>query len=422
MPIKFDDILSNMEIYGEQVISPVLMDYVEWVLEQAQKKGLHRLYFLARDGHILQQIAKKICNRRELNIECRYLYCSRFALRTAEYHLLSKEEILAMIGENSVECTPRIILERSHITEEQITAIARACNIDDLDKPIRDSERRTLVEQLGMSELFWEFLQQESQNTYANAMAYFEQEELLKGDVVIVDSGWSGSMQRSLGRLLHSEGFVGRLEGFYFGMYLAPQSPGDGVYNTFYFNHQRKLADKAWFNNNLFECMLAAPHGMTLGYEKHNNTMGPLLREKRSPEEIALVVAQETGILRYADDYLSEEGKCVLRTKRLSHCRELLRRCMVHPTRAEVLLLGNYRFCDDTTEGYFLPLARAEKLRVLNTRLLPIRVFRRLSHGRFFAYYPFVWYYGSVVGAPKWLQPLYRWNEFLWECVRLSRR
>ena len=94
---------------------------------------------------------------------------------------------------------------------------------------------------------------------------------------------------------------------------------------------------------------------------------------------------------------------------------------MVHPTLAQVELLGHFKFCDDSTEGYFYPLARVESMRTLNTRLLPIRVLRKLSKGRLFPYHPFVWYYGSVVGAPKWLQPLYRWNEFLWECVRLSR-
>lgn len=421
MPIKFEETLSAMETYGEQVIAPILVEYVEWVLEQVQMQGLPRLYFLARDGHILHRIAENICQARGLPIECRYLYCSRFALRTAGYILLSKEETLSMVGENCVQCTPRVLLERCHLTKEQMTSLANACDCEDLEALLSEGERLALVEKLQNTPLFWEYLQGEGRKAYDQAIAYFEQEGLLTGDVAIVDSGWSGSMQRSLGQLLRSKDFAGRLEGFYFGMYQSPKCAEDGIYHTFYFNRQGKLSDKAWFNNNLLECMLAAPHGMTVGYEEQDGIMVPLLREKRNLKELALVTAQETGILRYAEDNLSQASQPVSQTQRLCRCRKQLRRCMVHPTLDEVELLGNYQFCDDTTEGYFLPLARAESLRTLNTRLLPMRVLKKLSRGRFFSYHPFVWYYGAVVGAPKWLQPLYRWNEFLWECVRLSR-
>lgn len=420
MPIRYEETQSSMETYAEQVIAPVLVDYVEWVLENAQSQGIQRLYFLARDGYILKKIAEEICIKRKLSISCRYLYCSRYALRTASYPLLSHEEVLSIVGEGCVRCTTRVLLERSCLTKDQISQIAECCDCRDLDALLREDERHAFIEKLREMPIFWESLQQESQKAYDNAMAYFEQEGLLAGDVTVVDSGWSGSMQRSLGYLLRSKEFSFRLEGFYFGMYQAPRRVEDGIYHTFYFNHHGKISDKAWFNNNLFECMLAAPHGMTVGYEEQCGKMVPLLREKRGSEELELVKAQETGILRYAQGHLSSLSQPT-QEDRLSRCRKMLRRCMVHPTVTEVELLGHFQFCDDATEGYFYPLVRAENMRTLNTRLLPMRVLRKLSRGRFFPYHPFVWYCGSVVGAPKWLQPLYRWNEFLWECVRLSR-
>lgn len=420
MPTKFEQTLCDMETYGEQVVAPILMDYVAWVLEQAQAQGLHRLFFLARDGHILQKLAALLCQQRGLSIECRYLYCSRFALRTAAYHLMTKEQILSIVGEKCVKCTTRVLFERSNLTQEQMDILAKGCRCEELDTPLSAQARLSLVKLLGDSPLYWSHLKGNAAKAYDNAMAYFQQEGLLDDDVAVVDSGWSGSMQRSLGQLLRSKGFSHRLEGFYFGMYLSPQNSVDGVYHAFYFNRQGKLSDKAWFNNNFFECMLAAPHGMTVGYEEQGGKMVPLLREKRDRDELALVEAQEAGILRYAQGHLSPLSQ-MTQGERLRRCRKELRRCMVHPTVAEVELLGHFQFCDDATEGYFYPLARAERLRTLNTRLLPVRALRKLSRGRLFPYHPFVWYYGSVVGAPKWLQPLYRWNEFLWECVRLSR-
>lgn len=422
MPTKFEEICSAIGEYGQQVIAPILVDYVEWVLEKTQSRGIQRLYFLARDGHILKEIAEHICDKRQLSVSCRYLYCSRYALRTASYPLLSQEEVLSMVGEGCVRCTPRVLLERSHLTEDQVRQVAECCGCNDLDALLQESERRSFIEKLKKTPLFWESLQQESQKAHDNAMAYFEQEGLLTGDVAIVDSGWSGSMQRSLGQLLRSKGFAGHLDGFYFGMYQSPKGVEDGSYHTFYFNRQGKLSDKAWFNNNVFECMLAAPHGMTVGYKEKEGQMVPLLREKRAVEELALVEAQEAGILRYVAGYLQSCDEPTPQKDRLFRCRKWLRRCMVHPTAAEIEFLGNYQFCDDATEGYFLPLAQAECPRVLNSRLLLVRVLQKLSHGRYCSYQPFVWYYGAVVGAPKWLQPMYRWNEFLWEWIRLSRK
>ena len=45
---------------GTAVVGPILSAYVFWVLEQARKAGVERLYFLARDGYILRKIAQEL--------------------------------------------------------------------------------------------------------------------------------------------------------------------------------------------------------------------------------------------------------------------------------------------------------------------------------------------------------------------------
>ena len=72
----------------KEFVGPILFDYVWWILYQAQQRGIQRLYFLARDGYLLREIAQQFCARFGLKIECRYLYCSRAALRMPSYHLL----------------------------------------------------------------------------------------------------------------------------------------------------------------------------------------------------------------------------------------------------------------------------------------------------------------------------------------------
>lgn len=61
-------------IFG--VIVPFLLAYVQWVLDDAHRRGIERLYFVARDGEILFKIAKEL-NHEDMDL--RYLYGSRRA-------------------------------------------------------------------------------------------------------------------------------------------------------------------------------------------------------------------------------------------------------------------------------------------------------------------------------------------------------
>ena len=57
----------------QKFVGPMLLNYVWWILHQAHQKGLQRLYFLARDGYLLREIALQFCAQFGLKIECRYL-------------------------------------------------------------------------------------------------------------------------------------------------------------------------------------------------------------------------------------------------------------------------------------------------------------------------------------------------------------
>jgi len=50
------------------VAGPILAAYVLWVLNNAQREGISRLYFVARDGEILYLIAQRLCERLGLNV------------------------------------------------------------------------------------------------------------------------------------------------------------------------------------------------------------------------------------------------------------------------------------------------------------------------------------------------------------------
>lgn len=74
----------NTSLYevSREHTAPVLLDYVQWVLKEAQARNITTLYFLARDGFVLREIAERVCMKDRIPIHCRYLYCSRASLRS----------------------------------------------------------------------------------------------------------------------------------------------------------------------------------------------------------------------------------------------------------------------------------------------------------------------------------------------------
>ena len=100
---SYKKIQSEKEIY-ECVLAPTLYEFVLWVLQEALQSGKKRLYFLARDGYQMYLAARQLCKQYNLDIECRYLKVSRYAVRVPEYHLLG-ERCLERICVGGIDVT-----------------------------------------------------------------------------------------------------------------------------------------------------------------------------------------------------------------------------------------------------------------------------------------------------------------------------
>ena len=73
-------------VVSTHVLAPVLDGLVRWLLREAVRSGRRRLYFLARDGYAPYQAASRYCAQYAIPLDCRYLSCSRYALRIPLFH------------------------------------------------------------------------------------------------------------------------------------------------------------------------------------------------------------------------------------------------------------------------------------------------------------------------------------------------
>lgn len=409
-----------MENLTERFSGPLLFSYVWWVLHQALQMQIGRLYFLARDGCLLREIAEQFCRKYHLPIECRYLYCSRTALRMPCYHLIGEEAYdLLLLGGYQVSL--HSLLDRAELGDGERQAVYRECGLADRDEDalLQKKELAAVRDLLRGSKIYRQAVASRSREAYPAAIGYLRQEGLFDGGMVaIVDSGWTGSMQRSLRQLLQSGGYSGEITGFYFGMYAAPKSLEDGAYLTWFFSGKTDLLRKIPFNNNLFECLLSAPHGMTAGYREEGGVYVPECRPCTAAYA-QKVRKQMDDVLRFTQKKLDTEAFDRFHAGQLrKESEKIIFRYMAHPKREEASALGEYFFCDDVTDGYFLHLADASQTAALKNYAILPRVYRKLAGRSAKAAAELYWPYGVAAFLPPVRRMWYRWNIYLWELLR----
>lgn len=401
---------------------PVIFSYVWWIMHEAVKRGIKRLYFLARDGYTLLKIAQLFCERFKLDIECRYLYCSRKALRMPTFFFIGNEtfDLLFQWGNH---VTLRTVLLRADLTAEERKNVYVECGLDGVDENRRLSKKEFTELSIILRDCksLRSYIDNKSKSACDTAVGYFRQEGLFDQKLVaIVDSGWTGSMQRSLRQLLEfARPITTQLVGFYFGMYSKPQSTKDGEYLTWYFNSDQKISNKVFFNNNLFECLLAAPHGMTDGYMFQSGVFCPRLINEPLDEIKNYIKYQSEILCDFAAEKLIDTDFIEFpASKLLRITKKKLKKYMCYPRRMESEYYRHFLFCDDSTDLYLSPLVSEQEIYQLKNYIFLKRLinkFRKTSGDMATELY---WPYGTVSYLPIPLREWYRINILLWDFIK----
>lgn len=348
------------ELYWH-VFAPVMVEYIEWVLREAVSSGKKRLYFLARDGYPMYLVADALCRKRNLDLECRYLKVSRYALRVPCFFLRG-EACLDWICVDGIEVTFKKVMKRAALSESEMMEVAYQLGYGGrMNRKLERQELFALKRQLQELSYFFECVYAHSRPAYANAIGYLTQEGLMEEvPYALVDSGWTGTLQQTLETLLNSGKPGKKLEGYYFGLYELPLGKRK-YYHAFYFAPEADIRKKVHFSNCLFEAVFSAPEPMTLGYERQGTKFVPVAGAQENPNRERM--ERNAAYLRqYVKCYLEDAAlneKCRTETcpdagKRSGDTgglvEELLSRFMGEPEAFETALYGNFLFSDDVQE------------------------------------------------------------------------
>lgn len=343
------------------VLGPVIHGYVLWLLSSAVKDGIQRLYFLARDGYLPYRIAQEICRELDLPVECRYFYCSRAALRVPMYHR-DIPGALDHICRGGMNVTPERILLRAGLDPERAGELFPQLVLPwDWDEVIPYARLGEVRELLGKNEIFLEAMCNASSKVFPAIHGFFRQSGILEpGRFAIVDSGWTGTMQRSIRDICEACAGRAELTGYYFGLYHLPEGSNRDRYSSFFFSPEQGLWNKVQFNNNLFEVVFSAPHGTCMGYRMNGGIAEAVLGEPR---------AEIVGYIRDFEGQMTELTCALLKDLTSSKIAKisieplqamnlgLLRRFMCNPTPQEAEAFGTLPFSDELQDAGIRELA-----------------------------------------------------------------
>lgn len=411
---------AEMKSYAERVTGPIVYAYVDWVISEAVRRGITRLWFLARDGYLPYLVAREICRARGIALECRYFYCSRSSLRSSSYHLVDDDELSSYMFTRGYQTSAYTLFARLGVGEEKRRELLLRANIECADTPLGERDFSELCKCVRADAEIFEGLRASARDEYPRTVSYMRRVGFLEQDrVCIVDSGWTGSIQRSLRILLDSLGYGGKIIGFYFGMYRDGRAE-DGEYLTYYFSSRKGLFRRVFFNNNVFESMLSAPHPMTRGYAMYGGVSTPLFACDHDPYMLGLISSQISGVLAFCKRINVETPR---KRKAEINRRAVFRKArsvMVFPRCSEVRLFSRFYFCDDFTEQYKASLAdESMKSRLRDNMLIPrvmSRILRRRKYGS-----ELFWSYGVVAYLPAYQRPWYRMNLLAWDFIKALR-
>lgn len=248
----------------------ILYPYVRWLLEDSTAQGIQRLYFIARDGYVLKELADVLIGQNGYPIETYYIYGSRIAWRIPKEENLQQE--IWDIYERSFQ--DRImglqdLADFFQISDDELKVYISAGMLEN-NKVWSISDVKFIIKNLMFHKKFMQLLQKKYKEKRQLLTIYLQQEvDTSNEKFAFVDLAGSGFTQECLARVMRKY-YGGAIHNYFFRRDFV--GAGEGTSHVFYPIHVPYFV--------LLEMMCRAPHGQTIGYQlRENGKVEPVFSE-----------------------------------------------------------------------------------------------------------------------------------------------
>jgi hypothetical protein len=209
-----DEDRAGMVKVAAGVVGPLLLGYVFWIIDDARRRGLERLYFLARDGQILTSLANKVLAWAGLDMRAVYMMASRRAFYMPSLPAQAGPAIEQVIAEGLTKPVD-VFLDELDFDAAEVGELIRAKGLPPSGLV---GDAREVVEAILM-ENAPALVDRINARTSA-FRAYLDTIGLTPSSAAaLIDLGWRGNLQARFERAAGFETF-----GYYFGLTRFPAS------------------------------------------------------------------------------------------------------------------------------------------------------------------------------------------------------
>lgn len=338
------------------LVGPLTFLFVWWVLDQAKKQGIRRLYFLARDGQLFFKVAEILVKEWKLDIELRYLYCSRESLLLPSFKKVGPFERYWITWDHLVPITPVEFCRRLGLTLLDLTEPLKAAGLsgylDNPDHPISLHDKSRFETLLDRADVL-SALQEKVSDRFRLTVGYLLQEGL-GSDILsaVVDTGWRASSHYAISNILNSSNIDQShgLLGFYIGINRNAFCRSTDVLNAFLFDWRTERQDHRLNCFLCFEMLFSADHGRTVGYRLDGTHFSPVVNNSVN-ESFSWAVAMHHRIaVQYAERASSVLLFGAFSNESAEVCRRLARAFICNPTLDEATVYGNWPIAGEIME------------------------------------------------------------------------
>lgn len=280
---------------GCSLAGPILYPYVKWVLEESLERGINRLYFVARDGWILQQIADKIIQIEKYPIKTHYIYGSRKAWRLPSYDgsIEDFDRILRWSNMDEV-LSLKDFAEVFQLEEKKLRDVISPEYRENSDgQKLLKIQKDNIGRQLRENAEFRNYLVQCQKENRKLVIGYLKQEMDISDDkFAFVELAGTGFTQKCLAGII-ANFYQGEIRNFYFKLD-SIQENGQCVFINFFPSVLKR--------GYMLELLCRAPHGQTESYMESEGRIEPVFEtaEGERIKEYGLE-AYRSAVLAYVE-------------------------------------------------------------------------------------------------------------------------
>lgn len=302
--IKTARVKNVYESIGFRIMGPFYLGYSFWLKKELEKSGVKKVFFLSRDGYIMQKAFELINNS---DIKDEYLYVSRNSLIVpALYYYSDYSRMLELTNISVLKyITVELFLKKIGLNPSDCINELRESklNIDDeiVGSTILSNEKVKYLYSLLHDKVI-----KNSKKQVEELIGYLNEKDF-SGKVAVVDIGWQGTMQKALTIITKAIGINVDIEGYYVGVKKSAIDFEKGKMHGYCFDPTKPdLENYIFAFGGLFEFFYSNSDGSVKEYQ--NNRPVLEVNEYKETEYLEAMKSVQQGGLKYMAEAIKYVG------------------------------------------------------------------------------------------------------------------